>query len=115
MLSPTALVPFCSISGNFSVLGLRMTNFSVPVCRIFKANIKKDQLCYTVDLNDYKGNVDSNSKVSLELYIDYNEDRQLGKLEEIEEHEEHSIVIETISIIKYLALQLFSQAWKRMT
>ena len=104
MLSPTALVPFCSISGNFSVLGLRMTNFSVPVCRIFKAKIKKDQLCYTVDLNDYKGNVNSNSKVSLELYIDYNEDRQFGKLKEIEDH---SIEIETISIIKIFSTKNF--------
>ena len=53
-LNPTALVPFCSVSGNYSAMGERIKQMDVPVCNSFMPKIVKDQLCYTVDLNQYK-------------------------------------------------------------
>ena len=78
-LSPTALVPFCEFGDKMSGVEIPQMNF--PVCNGFKARIIRDQLCYTLDLNDYKKkfNFNDKTKISLSLFIDYNEDRQLKK------------------------------------
>ena len=33
-LYPTALVPFCEFSGNMSVMGVKIDQFNVPICRV---------------------------------------------------------------------------------
>ena len=62
-LNPTALVPFCSISDDYSVMGVKIDQIDVPVCNSFRPKIIRDQLCYTVDLNEMKKNTGSKNKV----------------------------------------------------
>ena len=52
ILSPTALIPFCEFGGNMSVMGVKIDQFDVPVCKSFRPKIIQDQLCYTVDPNE---------------------------------------------------------------
>ena len=78
MLSPTALIPFCSFADNFSVMGVRIDKFEVPVCKSFAAKIVRGQICYTVDPNKFKTNINpKNDLLYLSLFIDYNEDREV--------------------------------------
>lgn len=92
-LSPTALVPFCEFGGNFSVMGIKIDEFDVPVCKSFRPKIIRDHLCYTVDPNDYKHKIDLKGELSLSLYIHYNEDRQM---ENSVSSEEPNIIVETL-------------------
>ena len=72
---PTALIPFCDIGGNLSIMGVKIDQFDVPVCKSFKAVLYKDQLCYAVDPNRFRENFDKKQQLSLTLAIDYNKDR----------------------------------------
>ena len=67
----TALIPFCEFSGNMSVMGVKIDQFDVPVCRSFKAILYKDQLCYTVDPNRFRESFDKKEQLSLTLAIVY--------------------------------------------
>ena len=61
----------------------------VPVCNSFKAKILNDQLCYEVDLKEYrdsKTKFDRNLKLGLVFFMDYNEDRQVVVDEDYEEN-----------------------------
>ena len=60
-----------------SVMGLKIDQFDVPVCNSFRPKIIQDQLCYTVDLNEYKDKIDLEGDLSLSLFINYNEDREM--------------------------------------
>ena len=62
-LNPTALVPFCSVSDDYSAMGVKIDQIDVPVCNSFRPKIIRDQLCYTVDLNKMKKNTGSKNKV----------------------------------------------------
>ena len=77
-LSPTALIPFCEFGGNMSVMGVKIDQFDVPVCNSFRSKIIRDQLCYTVDPNDYKHKIDLEKDISISLFINYNEDREIN-------------------------------------
>ena len=95
-LSPTALIPFCSFSDDFSLMGVENPHFEVPVCNSFSPKVILDQLCFTTDPNKIKDKIDFNSKdLSLTLYIDYNEDRHSGKMEL---SESQNIRLETLGI-----------------
>ena len=49
----------------------------LPICSSFKAKVLNDQLCYEVDPNKYKMNLNANElRQGLKLYIDTNNDRQ---------------------------------------
>ena len=80
-----------------SVMGVKIDQFDVPVCNSFRPKIMMDQLCYTVDPNEYKNMIDSNSEYSLSLFISYNEDRQI---EETDDFNEHFITVDTIGKAK---------------
>ena len=61
-----------------SALGVKIDEFSVPVCNCFKPKIIKDQLCYEMDPNKYITE-ETNHKAfqtGIILLISYNEDRQ---------------------------------------
>ena len=59
------------------VLGIKVDNFSVPVCNSFKAKILNDQLCYEIDLDQYRSNISGEKlKQGISFLIDKNEDRQ---------------------------------------
>ena len=74
-------------------MGVRINKVSVPVCNSFRPKMIKDQLCYTVDPNEYKHKIDLKGELSLSLYIHYNEERQM---EEIDGPDEDSITVDTI-------------------
>ena len=89
----TALIPFCEFGGDMSVMGVKINQFTVPVCNSFRPKIIMDQLCYQVDPNEYKNKIDLQGDLSLSLFIHYNEDRQM---EDFEFSEEPHIMINTI-------------------
>ena len=114
-LSPTALIPFCAIGGDLSIMGIKNEKINrtitVPVCNSFKAKIVQDQLCYQVDPFNYVKSLSiKESKLSLILYINFNEDRWLPMNTRIEsndnildgydfaEEQEENIIINTIGI-----------------
>ena len=78
-LSPSAFIPFCSFGGDFDAMGTNYSKFKIPVCNSFKATIKDEQICYEIDLEEYKSERDLVKQLQegLVLYLDYNEDKQL--------------------------------------
>ena len=40
-LSPTALIPFCELGGNMSVMGVEIDEFDIPFCNAFREDFKK--------------------------------------------------------------------------
>ena len=105
--NPTALIPFCEFGGNLSVMGIKIEQFDAHFCNSFRVKIIQDQLCYTVDPNEYKNEIDLNKDLSLSLFINYNEDKEIV-LEEIETRvQDDSIIIETIGkTTRYLSIKL---------
>ena len=100
-LNPTALIPLCEFSGNMSVMGVKIDQFDVPVCNSFRPKIIQDQLCYSVDPNNYKEKINLKGDLSLTLFINYNEDKQMA-LENHETEEDDdvdAIIIDTIGNI----------------
>ena len=79
-----------------SVMGVKIDQFAVPVCNSFRPKILKDQLCYTVDPNEYKNLIDLKGDLSLSLFLHYNEDRQL---EDVDSSKKIFIIIGTIGKI----------------
>ena len=57
-----------------SVLGVKIDQFNAPVCNSFRPKLIKDQLCYTVDPNEYKDKIDLKGELLLSLFIHFNED-----------------------------------------
>ena len=91
-LNPTALVPFCSVSDDYSAMGVKIDNMDIPVCNSFRPKIVRDQLCYTVDLNQIKQKIEFTEQ-TFSFFIHYNEDRELYKDDDDAKHE---IIVETI-------------------
>ena len=115
-LSPTAFIPFCSFGGNMKSMGRRSELYDVPVCNSFKSKIRNNQLCYEIDLEDYKdtNNIEKQLKEGLVLIMDYNDERQMPKFMEhknaepegfyllSEDKNSVKIHLETISIILFM-------------
>ena len=82
-----------------SSMGVKIENFSVPVCNSFQPKILNDQICYEVDLNRYanKDNIDKNLKLGLSFMMDYNEDRQVTFQENLDNEKDFSM---TSSIVE---------------
>ena len=78
-LSPSAFIPFCSFGGDFHAIGTKHSNFKLPVCNSFEATVKDEQICYEIDLEQFKNESDLVKQLQkgLVLYLDYNEDRQV--------------------------------------
>ena len=76
-----------------SVMGVKIDQFGIAVCNSFRPKIVRDQLCYTVDPNEYKHKIDLKGELSLSLFIHYNEDRQMEHYDAINEP---FIIIDTI-------------------
>ena len=62
------------------------------------SKIYKEQLCYYVDLNEYKNQIDLNGELSLSLYIDYNGDREFKKIVGSDDKEKPSVMVNTIGL-----------------
>ena len=86
-----------------SVMGVKIDQFDAPVCNSFRPKLIKDQLCYTVDPNEYKDKIDLKGELSLSLFIHFNEDRQM---EETDSNGKNSVIVDTIGKKIYLVLYL---------
>ena len=100
-LSPTALIPFCEFGGKMSVMGVKIDQFDVPVCNSFRPKIIEDQLCYTIDPNEYRKYLDINHKIGVTLYINYNEDRKFSSNYPTLVEEDNFIIIDTIGNVYF--------------
>ena len=78
--SPSAFIPFCNFGANAEDNGLKVDGFKYPVCNMFKSKVHNDQLCYEVDVNEFKTQETTaeDLKAGLKILVDYNEDRQIG-------------------------------------
>ena len=93
----TALIPFCEFGGSMSAMGVKIDQFDVPVCNSFRPKMIMDQLCFQVDPNEYKHNIDlKGGDISLSLFVHYNDDRQM---EDIDYSQEPFITVNTIGNI----------------
>ena len=81
-VSPSAFIPFCSFGGNMSLLGRKVEGFQDPVCSAFTGKIVNNQLCYEVDLNRFRDQVDWQESLQsgLSLVIDTNDEYDVRKL-----------------------------------
>ena len=80
-LSPSSFIPLCMFGGNEKDMGVKIEQFSTPVCNSFRAKILNDQLCYEVDVSRLVGNTSEERtrqfSEGLILVIDNNEDLQI--------------------------------------
>ena len=60
-------------------MGIKHFKYKLPLCNSFQATVKDEQICYEVDLDQYKKESDLVKQLQkgLVLYLDYNEDKQL--------------------------------------
>ena len=80
---PSSFIPFCSISGNMSILGQKMSWFpSHPVCTVFKPKMLLGQLCYQLDMNSINGRVrlGKGERNGLVFFMDYNQERMINEV-----------------------------------
>ena len=80
--SPSAFIPFCSFGGNKTLLGRKAKGFQDPVCSAFTRKIVNNQLCYEVDLNRFRDQVDWKESLQsgLSLVIDTNDEYDVRNL-----------------------------------
>ena len=76
--SPSAFIPFCDLGGNMELVGTNHKEFPIPVCSAFVKTILNNQVCYKIDVNEFIKEVtfDGQQKISLNLFLDYNEEKQ---------------------------------------
>ena len=79
-VSPSAFIPFCEFGGNMTAMGVKVDQFEIPVCNVFKAKILMDQVCFEVDLQEFsdKNNIDKELELGFNFIMDYNEDRMVS-------------------------------------
>ena len=79
--SPSSFIPFCEFGGNMSIMGEKISLFELPVCNMFRPKMVQGQLCYQVDVNEVKDQVDVQDaiKYGLIFLMDYNGDKMLTK------------------------------------
>ena len=75
----------------------------MPVCNSFEAKVRYNQICYEVDLEQYKSNHSAKLKKQLQeglvIFLDYNEDKQLRVENGTRRNEnEAQVYMDTISI-----------------
>ena len=77
--SPSAFIPFCAFGEDMEAVGSYTKGFNVPVCNSFKSKQYKEQICYEIDLEQYKDKkvISKQLKYGLVMMIDYNEERQM--------------------------------------
>ena len=82
-----------------SVMGVKIDKFEVPFCNSFRPKIVMDQLCYTVDPNKYRDNIDLKGYLSLSLLINFNEEKEMSVERFQTLAKDKAIIIETIGKI----------------
>ena len=76
--NPSALIPFCGFGGDMLIMGEAFDNMEFPVCNKFRPRVLSGQLCYSVDVNEFKDQIEpENLKNGLIMLIDRNPGRTL--------------------------------------
>ena len=76
-------------------MGIKIDQFSVPVCNSCRPKIIQDQLCYEVDPNEYKKLLNNDEiELGLTLYINYNEERDTSF--QSQNSNDNHIILDTI-------------------
>ena len=83
----SAFIPFCSFGLSEGIVGEELSNFHVPVCRLFREKIVNGQVCYEADLNQYRDRVNWKEALSsgLSLIIDTNDEYDVKNIIEKKE------------------------------
>ena len=71
-------------------MGTKIEQLEVPVCSSFRPKIVQDQLCYTLDPNQYKIYIKSGEELSISLLVDYNQERHFDKFNYMENESDKS-------------------------
>ena len=102
-LSPSALIPFCDFGGNISILGKIITGLELPVCNRFKQKFLDNQLCYEIDVNPFKMEVDSKQifKLGLTFIVDTNGNRHIEKYKQSNYFEKTSNIGNIVSFLLF--------------
>ena len=85
----SAFIPFCSFGLSVGIFGEEISDFHVPVCRLFREKIVNGQVCYEADLNQYRDRVNWKEALSsgLSLIIDTNDEYDVKNIMEKKEPE----------------------------
>ena len=80
----SAFIPFCSFGLSMVIFGEELSDFLVPVCRLFREKIINGQVCYEADLNQYRDRVNWKGALSsgLSLIIDTNDEYDVKNIME---------------------------------
>ena len=91
-ISFSSFIPFCSFGEDMNSMGAKFEEFYHPVCNSFAKKMHNDQICYEVDLDEYKDNkkIKNQLKYGLVLILDYNEDRQMYNMNDLVEKNENN-------------------------
>ena len=77
-INPSALIPFCGFGGDIAIMGETMDKVDYPICNKFRPRVLQGQLCYSVDVNEIKDQIETEKLHNgLVLLIDYNRMRML--------------------------------------
>ena len=83
IISPSALIPFCSFGTE--MIGLEALNMTFPVCNIFEPTVYNGHLCYQVDMKNHpKQKVFEGKEHGLMLLIDVNAERSIDTESHVE-------------------------------
>ena len=78
-LSPSAFIPFCEFGGNMAIMGEINPLVEAPVCNKFRPKFRNGQLCYQVNVNEVKDQIDNKDDqlIGLTFLLDYNDERMI--------------------------------------
>ena len=84
---PSAFIPFCSVFGSMEIAGVKIENFSLPVCRSFKKTLLDGQLCYQIDVNSFieQDTMTTLQKAGLSILVDVNAEYERFEISSREE------------------------------
>ena len=72
-----------------SITGVRLEQFSLPVCQAFKRKILNDQLCYEIDLNEYKQYCTTEIfKKGFSFVVDLNDNRKSSMISTSQDYQD---------------------------
>ena len=87
-LNPTALIPFCELGNlNKAITGVKLDQFPFHVCQAFERKIFQDQLCYEIDLTEYKQYLSLETlKKGFSFVVDLNDNRKASMISSSEDY-----------------------------
>ena len=95
---PSAFIPFCGLGKKMFLMGEKFANLSF--CSAFRGEILNNQLCYQIDVNQFKEKMDQREAAEYGLFIliDTNDEYDTKKFynNQTDHQEEHSHQLENV-------------------